>query len=213
MKFGIIGTGVVGQTLGTGLAAKGHQVKIGSREPDSAKLQEWKQQTGANASTGTLTETVRFGEIIIVATHWEGTENALKLAGPQNFAGKIVIDATNPLKMGAKGPELAIGFDTSGGEKVQEWLPEAKVVKAFNIITARLMIDAKQLGDEPDMFIAGNDAEAKKAVSGILDDFGWGVIDLGGIEESRLLEPLGMIWIRHMFNTQNWQHAFKLVRK
>src|SRR4051794_40946430 len=128
MNIGIIGTGIVGQTLGKALAGLGHVVKLGSREPNSEKLQEWAVQSGPNASSGNLAETAAFGDLVIVATNWHGTENALQLAGPENLAGKVVIDATNPLNFGPTGPSLALGFSDSGGEQVQRWIPEARVV-------------------------------------------------------------------------------------
>ncbi|HEX2916794.1 MAG TPA: NADPH-dependent F420 reductase [Chloroflexia bacterium] len=214
MKVGIIGTGVVGQTLGTGLVNLGHTVKIGSRDASNPKLQEWVSANGERASGGTFAEAAEFGEVLIVATHYEGTENALKLAGPDNFAGKVVIDATNPLSFGADGPSLAVGFSDSAAEQIQRLLPGARVVKAFNIVPAALMIQPDLLGELPDMFICGNDQEAKQVVTDILTAFGWPpAIDLGGLQEARLVEPLGMVWIKYYFNTKNWQHAFKLIRK
>ena len=213
MNIGIIGTGVVGQTLGTGLAAKGHSVKIGSREPQSEKLQEWQNQAGPNSSTGTLEETARFGDLIILATNWHGTENALALAGPDNLAGKVVIDTTNPLTFGAEGPSLGVGFSDSAGEQVQRILPESRVVKALNIVSAFMMLDPNALRETPDMFIAGNDAGAKKEVTTFLEGFGWPVIDLGGIQEARLIEAIAMVWVKYYFSVRNeGRHAFKLIR-
>ncbi len=212
MNIGIIGTGVVGQTLGVGLTGLGHQVMLGSREPHSQKIQEWLGQAGSQARAGEFSEAASFGELVIVATLWDGTENALKLAGAENLAGKVVIDTTNPLKFGENGPDLTIGFTDSAGESVQRWLPQARVVKAFNIVPAAMMIKADLLGETPDMFICGNDAEAKQTVTSLLKDFGWPTIDMGNIEEARLIEPLGMLWIKHFFRTKNGQHAFKLVR-
>jgi len=213
MNIGIIGTGVVGQTLGTGLASKGHMVKIGSRDPQSEKLQEWKVQAGSNASTGTLEETAKFGNLIILATNWNGTENALEQAGPDNFAGKVVIDTTNPLSFGPNGPDLGVGFTDSAGEQVQRYIPQARVVKALNTVSAFMMLDPNALGETADMFIAGNDAGAKKEVTAFLEEFGWPVIDLGGIEESRLIEALGMVWVKYYFSVHNnGRHALKLIR-
>ncbi len=130
-----------------------------------------------------------------------------------NFAGKIVIDVTNPLKDGPNGPELAIGFSDSGGETVQRLLPAAKVVKAWNHVPAALMVSPHLLGETADMFICGNDAAAKQKVTIILKAFGCPVIDLGGIEQARLTEALTGLWIRYMVISGNWQHAFKLIRK
>jgi 8-hydroxy-5-deazaflavin:NADPH oxidoreductase len=214
MKIGIIGTGAVGQTLGTGLVALGHTVKIGSREPQSEKLQEWVKNTGAQASAGTYAEVAQYGEVIFLATLWTGTENALRLADPKNLAGKVVIDITNPLSFGPNGPGWAFGFSDSGGESIQRWLPQARVVKALNTVPAAVMIKPDYLGEPVDMFICGDDLEAKKITIELLNAFGWEApIDLGGIVESRLLEALTMLWVKYMVISQDWQHAFKLVRK
>jgi len=97
MKVGILGTGEVGRTLGAGFAGLGHEVRIGSREPGSDKLRAWAEKTGARASSGTFAEAASFAEVAVLATLWTGTESALRLAGPENLAGKVVIDATNPL--------------------------------------------------------------------------------------------------------------------
>jgi predicted dinucleotide-binding enzyme len=212
MKIGILGTGDVGRALGTGFVKHGHEVKIGSREAGNEKAEAWKQQTGDKASTGTFADAAAFGEIVIVSTLWTGTENALRLAGHDNFKGKTVIDTINPLDFSTGAPRLAVS-GTSAGEEVQKWLPDAHVVKAFNIVGKAHMVDPQFPGGPPDMFIAGNDAGAKETVSGILKDFGWDVVDLGGIESARYLESMAMVWILHYFQTQNGNHAFKLLRK
>lgn len=214
MKIGILGTGDVGQVLGAGFAGLGHQVKIGSRNPQQEKVQAWVKKTGANASSGTFAETASFGEIIVLATLGTGTENAIKLAGPKNFSGKIVIDATNPLDF-SKGvpPAMTMGHTSSLGEQIQNLIPDAKVVKAYNIIGNAHMINPQFPGGPPDMFICGNDDQAKQKVTEILKNFGWSVIDIGGIEGSRYLEPLAMVWIIYGFRTNTWNHAFKLLRK
>jgi len=212
MKIGILGTGDVGRALGTGFVKHGHEVKIGSREAGNEKAEAWKQETGDKALTGTFADAAAFGEIVIVSTLWTGTENALRLAGHDNFKGKTVIDTINPLDFSTGAPRLAVS-GTSAGEEVQKWLPDAHVVKAFNIVGKAHMVDPQFPGGPPDMFIAGNDAGAKETVSGILKDFGWDVVDLGGIESSRYLESMAMVWILHYFQTKNGNHAFKFLRK
>ncbi len=97
MKIGILGTGDVGRALGNGFIALGHEVKMGSRDAHNEKAVAWASTSGINASTGTFAEAVKFGDVIVLALLWAGTENALKLAGVENFAGKVVIDAINPL--------------------------------------------------------------------------------------------------------------------
>ncbi|HET7460645.1 MAG TPA: NAD(P)-binding domain-containing protein [Longimicrobium sp.] len=213
MKIGILGSGVVGQSLGRGFAARGDEVIIGTREGGGGKLREWAEGTGGRGRAGTFAEAAAFGEIAVLATKWEGTENALGLAGAGNLAGKIVIDVTNPLDFSAGAPRLALGHGDSGGEQVQRWLPEAKVVKAFNIITAAEMVNPDFPCGPPTMFICGDDEGAKQAVAGICQDFGWEVVDTGGIDGAQLLEPLAMLWIMHGIRSGAWSHAFKLLRK
>jgi len=214
MKIGILGTGVVGQTLGAGFAALGHDVKMGSREPGHEKVRAWVQRAGARTSGATFAEAAAFGELAVLATAWSGTESALKLADFRNLAGKVVIDATNPLTFESGGPpRLALGHDDSGGEQVQRWLPNARVVKAFNIVGHAHMVNPSFPGGPPDMFICGNDDGAKATVTTVLRDFGWPAIDIGGIEGARLLEPMCILWVMVGARTGGWNHAFKMLRR
>ncbi len=214
MKIGILGSGDVGQVLGAGFARYGHQVKIGTRDPSQNKIKAWIDKTGRGVSAATFADTAAFAEVAVLATLWEGIESAIRLADPRNLAGKVVIDATNPLDFSAGvPPKLAIGHTDSGGEQVQRWLPESHVVKAFNTVGNPHMVNPQFPGGPPDMFICGNNPQAKKTVTEFLDAFGWSVIDIGGIERSRYLEPLAMIWILHFFNTNSENHAFKLLKK
>jgi predicted dinucleotide-binding enzyme len=213
MRIGILGTGDVGRALGSGFAALGHDVKIGSRDANNPKIKDWIGKAGAHTSGGTFEEAAAFGEVVVLATLWSGTENALKLAGTANLEGKVLIDATNPLDFSTLPPTLTHGHTDSGGEQVQRWVPGARVVKAFNIVGNAHMFRPEFPCGPPDMFICGNDEPAKKTVSTILNEFGWDAIDLGGIERSRYLEPLAMVWIAHGFSTRTWNHAFKLLKK
>ena len=214
MRVGILGSGDVGQVIGAGFAELGHQVKIASRDLSQEKIQSWVKKTGANASAGTFAEAAAFGELAVLATLWDGTEAAVQLAEPKNLVGKVVIDATNPLDF-SKGvpPTLAVGHTDSGGEQIQRWLPQSRVVKAFNIVGNPHMFKPQFPGGPPDMFICGNDEGAKLTVTELLKAFGWPVIDIGGIEASRLLEPLALLWITYFFKTKSVGHAFKLLRK
>lgn len=214
MKIGILGTGDVGQALGRGFAALGHDVKMGTRDPKSEKIAAWVAKAGARASSGTFAEAAAFGDVLVIATLWSGTENALRLAGPERFANKVVIDATNPLVFEpGLPPALALGHTDSGGEQVQRWLPGARVVKCFNIAGHAHMVQPRFPGGPPDMFICGNDQAAKTTVTRILKDFGWPATDIGGIEGARELEPLCILWVKIAMRTGGWNHAFKLLRK
>jgi len=216
MKIGILGSGDVGRKLADGFIELGHQVKIGSRDPRQSKLTEWiDKHDKEKASSGTFADTASFGELVVLATLWTGTADAIRLADSRNFASKIVIDVTNPLDFSnGMPPRLALGHTDSAGETVQRMLPDSKVVKTFNIVGNPHMIRPDFPGGKPTMFICGNDDEAKKMVTDdILTRFGWETIDIGGIEGSRLLEPLALLWITHYFRTGNGNHAFKLLRK
>ncbi len=212
MRIGILGSGDVAKALGTGFIRTGHEVMLGTRSV--GKLKEWSGQT--RGKVGSFEEAAGFSEAAVLATRWDGTQSALELAqAKKNLAGKVVIDVTNPLDF-SKGvpPTLAVAGNDSGGEQVQRWLPESKVVKAWNIVGNAHMFRPDFPGGPPDMFIAGNDDGAKKTVTEILKSFGWSsVVDLGGIEASRYLEAMAMAWILYGFRTGTWNHAFKLLRK
>jgi 8-hydroxy-5-deazaflavin:NADPH oxidoreductase len=215
MKIGVLGTGDVGKALGSGFVALGHEVKMGSRSATSEKALAWAKEMGAKASTGTFADAASFGEVVVVATLGVASEAALMAAGPERLRGKVVIDATNPLDFsGGMPPKLAVAGNDSAGERVQRLLPGAHVVKAFNIVGNTLMFRPELPGGPPDMFIAGNDPDAKRKVTGILKDFGWGAVyDLGGIEASRYLEAMCMVWVLSAIPDGKWTQAFKLLRK
>lgn len=212
MNVGILGSGAVGQALGLGFLEAGHDVRIGTRDP--GKLKDWIAKAGPRASAGSVADTAAFGELIVLATKWDGTEAVIRAADPARFAGKVVIDATNPLvfRQGAP-PQLALGHTDSAGEQVQRWLPKARVVKAFNIVGNAHMVQPRFPGGPPDMFICGNDAAAKQTVIDICAAFGLPASDLGSIEMARYLEPLAMVWIVYGFRNNTWNHAFKLLHK
>ena len=218
MKIGILGSGDVGRRLGDGFIELGHSVKIGSRDLNKKDIAQWVSNHSGEegkASLGSFAETASFAELVVLATLWDGTPNAIKIADQKNFAGKIVIDVTNPLDF-SKGmpPRLAVGHTDSGGETIQRILPQSKIVKAFNIVGNPHMVHPYFPGGPPTMFICGNDEESKKIVTyKILTPFGWETIDIGGIEGSRLLESLAMLWITYYFRTNTGNHAFKLLRK
>lgn len=209
MKVAILGTGSVGQALARGFVEFGHTTTFGSREP--AGLTAQKATAAAPGSRAvTFAAAVKDADLVVLATPWSGTQNAIQLAGAANMAGKVLIDVTNPLDATGGGPKLALGFNTSGGEQVQGWVSQAKVVKAFNTVGNGMMVKPK-LRNPPTMFIAGNDKSAKETVTGLLRQFGWEASDLGGIEASRLLEPFAMVWITHAFKKNAWMFALTPV--
>jgi predicted dinucleotide-binding enzyme len=214
MKVGILGTGDVGKALGRGFIALGHEVKMGAREPSNPKAAAWVKEAGAKASAGTFADAAKFGDIVVLATLGTATEDVLRTVGPGPFKGKPVLDATNPLDSSQGMPPKLIGnVGDSGGERHQKLLPGAHVVKVFNTVGNASMFRPDFAGGPPDMFLCGNDDAAKKKVGAICKDFGWPVIDVGGIDAAHFLEAMCMVWVLSAARSNSWNQAFKLLRK
>jgi predicted dinucleotide-binding enzyme len=215
MKVGVLGSGGVGRVLGAGLLKHGHQVMLGTRDPGKKDVQDWLSQT-PSAQAGTFEQAARFGEMIVLAALGRVMENVIDLAGAANFAGKTVMDATNPLS--DEPPVNGILKYTTGpneslGEAIQAKLPAAHVVKAFNSVGQGLMVNPQFSQGTPTMFICGDSDEAKAQVSGIARQFGWEPYDCGGIISARAIEPLCMLWCLPGFLRNDWQHAFRMLTK
>src|SRR5262245_55498805 len=213
MRIGMLGTGDVAKALARGFATLGHDVKVGSRSAGNEKAAAIAKEIGAKGSAGTFAEAAAFGEVVVLATLGAANPEVLEAAGADRLAGKVLIDATNPLDFSGGAPRLFVGHTDSGGEQVQRLVPGARVVKAFNIVGNAFMFRPVFPGGPPDMFFCGNDADAKKTVEDILVSFGWNTVDLGGIESSRYLEAMCMVWVIRGIRSGSWSHAFKLLRK
>jgi predicted dinucleotide-binding enzyme len=214
MRVGILGTGDVAKALGNGFVTLGHEVMMGSRSANNEKALAWVKSAGSKASAGTFEDAAKFGEVVLLCTLGVANESAISLAKVETFSNKVVIDTTNPLDFsGGMPPKLAISGNDSGGERVQRLLPGAHVVKAFNIVGNAFMFRPEFPGGPPDMFICGNDDGAKKKVTEILKDFGWPTIDIGGIECSRYLEAMCIVWVLAGARSGNWNRAFKMLKK
>jgi predicted dinucleotide-binding enzyme len=211
MKIGVIGSGVVGKTLAAGFLKHGHQVTIGTRNPD--KLADWAAQNPA-AFVGSFTEAAAFGEVIVLAVKGKVALNALQLAGVDNLAGKTIIDATNPIE-DAPPVNGVLPFFTNINHSLMEQLQQqfagANFVKAFNSVGVPSMVNPQFKQGPPTMFICGNSDPAKKTVTGLLDQFGWETADMGLAESARAIEPLCMLWCIRGFRNNQWTHAFKLL--
>jgi predicted dinucleotide-binding enzyme len=210
-RIGVLGSGSAGRTLAAAFASRGYPTMIGSREP--GKLADWVLESGTSARPGTFAETAAFAEIAILSVLGSAAGDVLGLAGADNLAGKILIDASDPLDFSSGSPGLFVGTTDSLGERNQRQLPGTRVVKALNTVLADVMVNPALSGGEPDMFIAGDDAEAKAEVTRLLAMFGWPVIDMGGIESARWLEALSLAWVVYSHRTGKTHHAFKLVGK
>lgn len=211
-KIGIVGSGIVAKTLGKGFVKYGYEVMLGTSDP--SKLQDWKNNTGPNAHIGSFSETTQFGDIIVLAVKGSKSKNALELMGHDHLKGKTIIDATNPI---ADAPptngvlKFYTNLDQSLMEELQLAVPEANFVKAFNSVGSAFMVDP-HFESKPTMFICGNNEDAKKEVSYILDQFGWEAADFGKVESARAIEPLCMLWCIPGMLQNQWSHAFKLLK-
>lgn len=191
MKIAIIGAGNVGSTLGKGWAKKGHDIFFGVLNPRDEKTQQLVQSIGTKAQAGTVAEAAAFGQVVVLAIPWHGTEAAIKAAG--DLRGKTVIDCINPLKPDLSG--LEIGFSTSAAEQVAQWAKGAKVFKAFNTTGVNIMADPVINGVRSVMFVCGDDEAAKPVVMQLATDIGFDALDVGKLKQARLLEPLAMLWV------------------
>lgn len=212
MRIGVLGSGAVGTTLAGGFLAHGHEVTIGSREPE--KLRDWARRN-PGAHTGTPEQTAKFAEVGVLAVKGTAAAAMVRAAGPANLAGKPLIDATNPL---ADAPpvngvlRLFTTLDDSLMERLQREFPQVRFVKAFNSVGSTQMVNPVYAAGRPTMFICGNDQPAKDLVTRLLDQFGWESADMGGVEAARAIEPLAILWCIPGLRHNQWTHAFKLLQ-
>jgi len=215
MKIGVLGSGIVGQTLAAGFLKHGHQVLLGTRDPQKPDVQAWLKKT-PGAQAGTLAQTAKFAELVVLATLGRVAEDVLQLAGPENLTGKTIIDTTNPL---ADTPPVngVLAFTTgpneSLAEKLQARVPGSNFVKAFNSVGSGQMVNPHYEQGTPTMFLCGNDAGAKDQVSEIVRQLGWEPFDCGDVTAARAIEPLCMLWCIPGFQRNQWNHAFKLLTR
>ena len=212
-KIGIIGSGIVGQTLASGFIKHRYEVMIGSREP--SKLEQWKSEAGDHGSTGTFADAAKFGEIVVLAAKGGAAKDSILLAGRDNLAGKTVIDATNPIA--DLPPENGVirfftDLKSSLMEQLQQAFPPVNFVKAFNSIGSGFMVNPDFGGVKPSMFICGNNIDAKKEVTEILVLFGFEVEDMGFAEAARAIEPLCMLWCIPGLLKNDWMHGLKMLK-
>ncbi|MGV8094553.1 MAG: NADPH-dependent F420 reductase [Mangrovibacterium sp.] len=213
-RVGVLGSGDVGRMLASGFLKIGYEVMIGTR--DKSKLNEWVRNAGRKASVGSFEEAARFGNLIVLAVKGSVAELVLGLAGAANLHEKTVIDTCNPIS--DEMPENGVlRFFTSQNDSLMEHLqkkyPHAHFVKAFNCVGNSLMVNPDFKEGKPTMFICGNQDEAKKQVRDILELFGWETEDMGKAEAARAIEPLCILWCIPGFLKNEWQHAFRLLKK
>lgn len=213
MNVGIVGSGQVGRTLADGFLAHGHRVMWSSRDP--SKLEDWRASAGKGAALGTFAEAAAWGDVVVLCVKGTAAEDAVRLCGTGNLAGKTVIDTTNPIA-DAPPDGGVLGFftslDDSLMERLQRLAPDAHFVKAFSSVGSALMVDPDLPGGPPTMFLCGDDEDAKTEVKTILRDFGWEWEDLGTAAAARAIEPLCILWCIPGFLHGDWARAYKVLR-
>jgi predicted dinucleotide-binding enzyme len=210
MRIGIIGAGNVGGTLGRAWAKNGHAIVFGVPNPRSPKMQQLLQATGGKAGAGSVAEAAAHGEVVVFATPWAATQDAVRQAG--DLTGKVIFDCTNPLKEDLSG--LAVGHTTSGAEQVAAWAASKRVVKIFNTTGFENMAQPSYAGTAITMFFAGDDAPAKKIAAQLAQEIGFDPVDAGPLANARLLEPMALLWIYLAIQGgQRTGIAYKLLRR
>lgn len=198
MRMGVLGTGMVGHTLATRLVELGHDVVMGSRTPGNPKAAAWAKRHGEHAGAGTFADAAASAPIVWNATAGAGSLAALEAAGPANLSGKVLVDVSNPLDYSVQPPTVLASSTDSLAEQIQRAHPELRVVKTLNTMNCRVMVDPARVPGQHDVFVAGNDAEAKAVVSALLHEFGWvgdHIVDAGDITAARGLEMYLQLWL------------------
>ena len=213
MRIGILGSGEVGRALASAFLLEGHQVMLGTRDKSKTEVVKWQEENNGG-TTGSFSETAKFGELLVLAVGGLVVEDVITLAGKENFSNKTLIDTTNPLA--AVPPQNGVlkfftTLEESLMERIQAFIPEAHVVKAFNSV-GNVFMYKPPFKEPPTMFICGNNEKAKKEVTSILTSFGWETEDMGQVEAARAIEPLCILWCIPGFIRNQWTHAFKLLK-
>lgn len=213
MRIGVLGTGVVGQTMGAALVAQGHDVMMGARSADNPKALAFRDKTGGR--TGTFADAAAFGEIVIHATRGATAVSVLEAAGAGNLAGKVLVDVSNPLDFSAGyPPSLTVSNTDSLGEMIQRTFPDALVVKTLNTVTASVMVEPARVPGPHTVFVSGNDQRAKGRVMDLLRSFGWhSILDLGDITTARGTEQMLPLWERLYAVLGTGEFNFAVMKK
>lgn len=198
MRIGVIGSGAVGRRLSAGWAGAGHEVVLGSRDPQAADLREWAAGE-AGVEVGSPAEAASSADVVVNATPGTSSLSALQAAGADQLDGSVLLDVSNPLDFSSGQARLAVGPDDSVGEQLQRAFPRLRVVKSLCTVNNPIMVDPGLLAEPTTMFLAGDDAAAKRTVEELLESTGWApeqLLDLGGIDSARQLEANILLWLK-----------------
>jgi len=226
MQIGILGTGIVGQTLGLKLTQLGHAVMLGTRDPslldepkgrgsDARTLRDWLALAGSVATVGTFRDAAAFGDLVINALSGAVSLEVLQGIGEATLNGKTLVDIANPLDFSRGFPPSLFVKDTDSlGEMLQRAFPTMRVVKTLNAMTAALMVNPRLVGNgDHTVFLSGNDTQAKAQVAGLLAEIGWqDILDLGDISTARGTEMMFSLGHAVMHALSPAEIAFKVLR-
>lgn len=217
-KIGVLGTGMVGQAIASRLVGKGYEVCMGSRSAENEKAVAFAEKYGVLASNGTFADAARFAdEIVLNCTNGHASVTALQLAGAESLKGKIIIDVANPLDFThGMPPKLLFCNEDSLGEQIQQHFPESKVVKSLNTMNCEIMLHPEGIPGDHNVFVCGNDEDARGKVSSLLQEFGWkeeNIVDLGDITAARGTEMILPLWLRLFSKIGTVEFNFHIVHK
>lgn len=210
MKIAVLGTGRVGSALGSRWAQAGHTVVYGCREPDSDEAKQVREKSGPNASLGSVTEAAAAGDVIILGIPWDATKEVIESIKPLD--GKILVDCINPIKSDFSG--LDLGDAVSATDEIAAWVPEARIVKAFNTVSDASMVNPQYGEQQATMFYCGDDDEAKATIRELTAQLEMEPVDAGPLRNAQYLESLAMLYI-HLAIFGGWgaDCAFKMVKR
>jgi hypothetical protein len=213
MKVGVLGSGDVAKALAAGFLKYKHEVTMGTR--DASKLADF-AKAHSSVRVGSVADAAQFGEVLVLAVRGDAAADVLNAAGPANLKGKTVLDPTNPIADAPPVNGVIQAFTASNESlmgRLQRQFPDANFVKAFSCVGSDTMVDPKFKGGQPTMFIAGDNAGARKTATSICEQFGWEVADMGTADAARAIEPLAILWCIPGFRENDWgPRAFKLLR-
>jgi predicted dinucleotide-binding enzyme len=215
MKIAVLGTGSVGRTIAPALAALGHEVAIGTRDPDATRGREDWAGAVTDLPLKPYAEVAASADLVVNATNGDGSLAAKGAVGSDQLAGKVLLDLANPLDFSSGfPPTLSVKDTDSLAEQIQRAFPDLRVVKALNTVTAAVMVDPSRVGDGgTTAFAASDDAEARALVVGLLEELGWrDVVQFEELSAARGLEMYLPLWVRLMGRLGTADFNLKLVR-
>jgi predicted dinucleotide-binding enzyme len=215
VRIAVLGSGTVGRTVAPALARLGHEVRLGTRDPDATRNREDWTPTEPDVDLAAFGTVAEGADLVVNATSGNASLAALGSVGAETLSGTVVLDLANVLDAsGGFPPAVGVGATDSLAEQIQRAFPEARVVKALNTVTAAVMVDPGRVGDGgTTAFVAADDAEARGLVVGLLEQLGWrDVVEFDQLAAARGLETYVSLWLQLMVRLGTPDFNVALVR-